>query len=425
MAKGLLSKLSEVLQSAYEAVANVFSGAKAEAVSVACGAKEMLEETVDAAHDVAVEIKDGVVSAARNVDAARREYVYTRQFRQYDGKRYLVCTCNGKTSAEELRFDEAAGEYYAIGRLPDPPFGRGDEVPAPIKPYHQEKIRKPLPGLTHLNGIDVTPAQGIQSARVLSGAVRDGCPQEDGCGCVLYTYSETQGSAKDFSDCLGAKMGLDDRVTKIQERDMRQAIESSDPTRRPLVISAHSRGSIHTDNAWKNVRDDLADKYYKQNPDKYDNSPEAIQAEKDAIAAQQAANATNPDAAVSPAMAGRVARRQKAKDMAERDANKTMNENVHVVTSGNAIRFPDPGQDVTNIYVADDKGKAKDSVTSLTGNTTHGQPVYVDDGTKSQAEKVAREDPIGDKYDDGNYHRFTQWYAKPVAAQYCNKKPKK
>ena len=39
-------------------------------------------------------------------------------------------------------------------------------------------------------------------------------------------------------------------------------MQVTDPSVPPLFISAHSRGSIHTDNAWKNVRNELAKKYY-------------------------------------------------------------------------------------------------------------------------------------------------------------------
>lgn len=408
--------LGDLLQAAYEDAERLFSEAEVVATEVECA--------------VEAGARAGGVWAKEHW----KVYIYTRSYNKYDGQRYRVCTCHGTTKVETLRFDKPSGKYYATGLLPDPPYRKGDHEPEPMVPHHPEILVDPLPELTHLNGMLVDPAQGIEAARVLSRDVSDfpGCGDGHGCGCVLFTYSETLGWAGDLAESVAAKAGRRDTVTAIQEADMRRAIEEPDSSPHPLIISAHSRGSIHTDNAWKNVRDEVAQKYYSDDPAKYDDDPEAVRAQKDAVAERQLLNEIDPKSALSPERAGTIAREQKARELAKNDANKTMNENTHVITSGNAVYFPDQGQDLTNLYMKLDKApwylpfrKSKDRVPFLVGHTRDSRPLEVDATSTKHAQQVADSDPIGDELGNSAYHRFNQWYSPAVAEEYCKRKSAK
>ena len=62
---------------------------------------------------------------------------------------------------------------------------------------------------------------------------------------VLYTYSASRGFAVDVLSCVGAKAGKGGNVTELQVGLMTSAVE----TKRRITMSAHSRGTIKTDNA--------------------------------------------------------------------------------------------------------------------------------------------------------------------------------
>ena len=121
------------------------------------------------------------------------------------------------------------------------------------------------PRVTHVNGMAVAPESGMTSANTLLDSIQgkiasagnDVAIDPDAID-VLYTYSTIRSNTfGDLWDCLKGKVRVKDDVTKTQEQLMLDAVTA----KRRIHVSAHSRGTIKTDNAVRSVFKVLAGQY--------------------------------------------------------------------------------------------------------------------------------------------------------------------
>jgi len=157
-------------------------------------------------------------------------------YSQIDGQQFKLAATGGMI---ETVTRTPSGRYEATGRV----VGFNGQVPM-IKDYESPRdLGAWQPQVTHLNGMDVAPQEGLMSALALQRAI-NGEVTGEGVD-VLYTYSATRGFAVDVMSCVGAKAGKGGNVTELQTEMMMAAVRN----KRRITISAHSRGTIKTDNA--------------------------------------------------------------------------------------------------------------------------------------------------------------------------------
>jgi hypothetical protein len=112
------------------------------------------------------------------------------------------------------------------------------------------------PQVTHINGMAVAPKSGILSATALQESVNKALDGQNDMALgqdavdVLYTYSAQRGGTiGDLIDCIKGKVEIRDAATEKQEEIMLDAVHRQ----KRVTVSAHSRGTIKTDNAVRNA----------------------------------------------------------------------------------------------------------------------------------------------------------------------------
>ena len=166
----------------------------------------------------------------------RGEKHVATSYAELDGQQFRLASSGGMI---ETVTRTQGGGYEATGRV----VGFEGMMPMIMTYRVPEDLGPWRPEITHLNGMDVAPREGIMSAVALQKAVNGevtGDPVD-----VLYTYSASRGFAVDVLSCVGAKAGKGGNVTELQVGLMTSAVES----KRRITMSAHSRGTIKTDNA--------------------------------------------------------------------------------------------------------------------------------------------------------------------------------
>ncbi|MBK9125186.1 MAG: hypothetical protein IPM16_18970 [Chloroflexi bacterium] len=142
--------------------------------------------------------------------------------------------------------------YFATGEVTGfngkRPIIRQYDVPVSLGNWY--------PSVTHINGMAVAPQSGLNSAVALLDAVNDAMGSatdsafDQSAIDVLYTYSAQRGGlVSDLWDCIKGKVRVNDRATGKQVEIMLDAITRKKRT----TVSAHSRGTIKTDNAVRKV----------------------------------------------------------------------------------------------------------------------------------------------------------------------------
>jgi hypothetical protein len=156
----------------------------------------------------------------------------------------------------ERRVDRDSGRpyYVKVGSVDK----NAPRKPPTIKwlPQDEELPADWLPTITHLNGMNVRPDTGLEAARDLYGKIRnDDALIDNDSVDLLYTYSATHGFL-DALSCINSKAGGSGNalsakgpVTNFQKQLMLDAVRQEHRT----VVSAHSRGSIKTDEAIDDV----------------------------------------------------------------------------------------------------------------------------------------------------------------------------
>ena len=186
----------------------------------------------------------------------------------FEGKQYRVSGEAPDRKIEEVKRKEDKGKvtYVATGEV------IGFENNMPITNLYDEPkdLGDWFPRVTHINGMNVKPESGIMSAMALQEAVNKAIKGQNDIALkqdaidVLYTYSATQGVVKDVGTCIKGKWkggligeeraGYGDESTEKQIELIRDAIKR----KQKIFVSAHSRGTIKTDNAVRTVLAEIA-----------------------------------------------------------------------------------------------------------------------------------------------------------------------
>ncbi len=298
------------------------------------GAKWLGDKAVkgaEAVGDAAKWAGNKVVEGAKWVG----DLVYDGAYKDLNTSQYRITSDKVELVRRVERSDGSVG-YIAIGVVDGYTNNRPivKEYPKPID------LGNWAPKVTHINGMNVKPESGIEGAKVLHAAInaelKNNKEVDLGGGelaklDVLYTYSSTRGFGRDLVECLTDKTGLDDAATQSQTQLMLDAVNNQQRT----TISAHSRGTIKTDNAVRVAHRQISSRYTLQTY----NSSEAMAA---AETARKYASliGTGGGPSVSPDIIAEAARMLKARELADTRAAAEMDKYIHLIYSGNAVQFP-------------------------------------------------------------------------------------
>lgn len=179
----------------------------------------------------------------------------------FTGRQYRISGASPRLIEEVQRRKRANGavHYVAIGKVEKYTTAN---MPVMRKYRHEVDLASWRPRITHLNGMAVSPESGINSAEDLKSKI-DQILNPAGTLVadvdLLYTYSAMKkgGFGGDVVDCIAGKLGTGGESTKRQEEIMLDAVRE----RRRVTVSAHSRGTIKTDNAVRTVHKKLTQEY--------------------------------------------------------------------------------------------------------------------------------------------------------------------
>jgi hypothetical protein len=307
------------------------------------GLLDTLSAGASAVGDAASAIGTGIADGARAVgsaiasgatavgDAAMgvARAIHRSDFNDLNATQFLV-SGGGRIEAVNRREEDGRVVYYRTGSVT---VGEGERPT--ITPYPQA-IAMPddwLPTVTHINGMMVKPNEGLGSAlrlqQELERSSGDALLGPD-VPSVLYTYSAHRGFVTDLAECIWGKLYQDDDATDVQEQIMLDAVRNQHRT----TVSAHSRGTIKTDNAVRNAHAEISAGYLEA-------------ALVDATVHQQAADAAEMAASMdvggpglSAAMLEPLYRRLFARQRADERATADLDAYVRLIYAGNAVQFP-------------------------------------------------------------------------------------
>lgn len=303
-------------------------------------------------------------AAVKNTAVGVAQAIHRSDFNDLNATQYLV-SAGGKIEAINRRVDEnGAVVYYKTGSVT---VGDGDRPT--VTPYDQA-IAMPdgwLPTVTHINGMMVKPNGGLGSAiRLQQELEKAGGTALLGTEVpsVLYTYSAHRGFVTDLAECVWGKLYQDDDATDRQTQIMIDAVKNKHRT----TVSAHSRGTIKTDNAVRNAHAQISAEFLPAALA----DPAVVKAANDAarLAAQM-----NAGMGLSAAMLEPVYQRLFAREQADRLATAELDRYVQLIYAGNAVQFPSAavslnlvvaGSDPVTIGVGKYFGFAKGKKTRMT-----------------------------------------------------------
>jgi hypothetical protein len=188
---------------------------------------------------------------------------YGSDFSDFDSKQFRVSGRAPNRCVEEVKrqqLEDGTVMYYSMGLV----TGFDGKVPM-IAPYPEPiALGDWYPQVTHINGMAVAPKSGILSAAALQESVNQALNGQSDVALgqeavdVLYTYSAQRGGVfRDVIDCIKGKVQMRDDATQKQEEIMLDAVHG----KRRVTVSAHSRGTIKTDNAVRNIHEVLTKEY--------------------------------------------------------------------------------------------------------------------------------------------------------------------
>ena len=307
-------------------------------------------------------VEDSATSV-KNAAAGLAAAIHRSDFNDLNATQYLVT--DGRIEAVNRRVEEGKVVYYRTGSVE---MGTGDRPK--ITPYDQA-IAMPdgwLPTVTHINGMMVKPNGGLGSALRLQKELQDAGTKQALLAAdvpsVLYTYSAHRGFVTDLAECVWGKLYQDDDATDRQTQIMLDAVSNQHRT----TVSAHSRGTIKTDNAVRNAHAKISG----ERLEAAIKNPTVIKLARDA--AQLAADA-NTGIGLTPAMLIPTYIRLFAREHADRTATDELDQFVQLIYAGNAVQFPSAsvnlnlivaGSDPVTIGVGKYFGFAKGKKTKMT-----------------------------------------------------------
>jgi len=236
-------------------------------------------------------------------------------FTDFDGKQYRISGREPNRKIEEVKRtvnEQGQVEYFAMGEVVDFQESR------PIVEYYEEprSLGDWFPRVTHVNGMMVKPQDGIQDAASFQAEINNVLQEEDAAlgqdaVDVLYTYSATRGFGNDLLDAVKGKLYMSDDITAIQRQIMLDAVHNQ----QRVTVSAHSRGTIKTDNAVREAHSILTEELIPQ-------IWEEVEAQ------------INIPSWLRWMFSSTV------RDIAEARAAEQMDQYIQLVYSGNAVEFP-------------------------------------------------------------------------------------
>lgn len=290
------------------------------------GAKQAGNAIADGAKAVGNKIADGATAVGKGALGLAKK-VHRSDFNDLNATQYLV-SAGGAIEAIDRREEDGQVVYYRTGSVTT---GNGEK---PTVVDYGEAIPMPegwMPTVTHINGMMVKPNEGLGSAlrlqQELENAGGEALLGAD-VPAVLYTYSAHRGFVTDLAECIWGKLYQDDDATDRQTQIMLDAVAGQHRT----TVSAHSRGTIKTDNAVRTAHAQisagfldaaLADPVVQQNA---------------ADAARAAARGGGPG--LSASMLEPMYRRLCAREHADGLATAELDKYVQLIYAGNAVQFP-------------------------------------------------------------------------------------
>lgn len=270
-------------------------------------------------------------------------------YKDFDGKQYRVSGREPDRKIEEVqRTETPEGDvvYMAMGLVV------GFQGNKPVVDYYETPVDLGdwYPRVTHVNGMNVKPQSGIQDALSLQAGINEQLAKggddvalgQDAVD-VLYTYSTTLSFIPDVFDCLVGKMGFDDTVVDMQKQVMLDAVHN----KQRVSVSAHSRGTIKTDNA---VRESFATLTEEMIP--------VIEQELSGTITMTERNRSRLQSAI--------------RDIAKARAKEEMDNYIHLIYAGNAVEFP------SSVLPIDFIVGSRDAISILFGT-------YTETGTQDHA----------------------------------------
>jgi hypothetical protein len=251
---------------------------------------------------------------------------YKSDFSDFDTKQFRVSGRAPNRTIEEVKrvvMEDGRVVYYAMGLV----TGFNGKVPM-IAPYPEPiSLGDWYPSVTHINGMAVAPKSGILSAEALQESVNSALGTDGDVALgqeavdVLYTYSAQRGGVvSDVWDCIKGKVGVEDPATEKQMEIMLDAVHN----KHRVTVSAHSRGTIKTDNAVMSVHDMLSQEIL----------PEARAEVFDEAVAYWTNN--DPGLGIPPESLALITVQRTAGDRAKA----LMNQYIQLVYAGNAVSYP-------------------------------------------------------------------------------------
>jgi len=199
------------------------------------------------AGEVVVEGAKKFGSMIANIGSWIGKKIYTSDFTDLDASQYRLT--KGKIE-KIIRKEDKDGKpiYFAVGVVESYKNKR------PVITEYKEPINLGdwYPKVTHINGMMVKPEGGLTSAEALYLVINSKLEESGEAALatdVLYTYSAHRGLVTDAIECIKGKLYIEDDATRAQE----QIILDSVRTKKRTTVSAHSRGTIKTDNAVRNA----------------------------------------------------------------------------------------------------------------------------------------------------------------------------
>lgn len=251
----------------------------------------------------------------------------------YDNTQYRV---SGPTDnrlievVERGERDNGAPYYRATGKV----IGFTKKMPRVDRYDEPRDLGDWAPRVTHVNGMQVAMESGMKSAEALLDSVRETVAGAGGEAAidpstldVLFTYSAKRSNiGADIWNCLKGKAQVEDAVTESQETTMLDAVAAG----RRIHVSAHSRGTIKTDNAVRTVFKTLVARY----------KPAQSKSGKVIKEARRRARDLEGTGLMGPDIAEMIALDQCAEIEAEQQAKKAMDDFIQLVYGGNAVSYP-------------------------------------------------------------------------------------
>jgi hypothetical protein len=283
-------------------------------------------------------------TAVTNAAVGVAQAIHRSDFNDLNATQYLV-SAGGTIEAINRRVDDAGRVvYYRTGKVD---VGVGDR---PTINEYDEPIAMPdgwLPSITHINGMKVKPKGGLESAiklqQELEKAGGEALLTTD-VPSVLYTYSASRGFVTDLAECIWGKLYQDDDATDRQTQIMLDAVRNQHRT----TVSAHSRGTIKTDNAVRNAHAQISADFLPAAL--ADPAVGALAHEAARLAAQN-----NTGLGLAASVLATVYQRLIAREQADRLATAELDKYVHLIYAGNAVQFPSASVNL-NLVVARSDG---------------------------------------------------------------------